>query len=56
MYELFSEHHRGKGEAEDSISFAKSALLNYSAIFGDSNVRVAESYYKLAMLLTGYGR
>jgi hypothetical protein len=34
----------------------KSSLLNYSAIFGDQNAIVANSYYKLALLLIGYNR
>jgi hypothetical protein len=41
MYELFWEHHKAKGEVEDSINFCKSALLNYSAVFGDNSLKVA---------------
>ena len=56
MYHIFAEHHKAKGEVEDSINFIKSSLLNYSALFGDQNVIVANSYYKLALLLIGYNR
>jgi hypothetical protein len=56
MYELFSEHHKSKGEVEDSISFMKSSLLNYSALFGDFTLPVPDSYYKLSVLLTGFNR
>lgn len=41
LYQLFSQHHKAKGEAEDSINFMKSSLLNYSAIYGDNNLLVA---------------
>ncbi len=34
----------------------KSSLLNYSAIFGDQNIIVANNYYRLATLLIGYNR
>lgn len=56
MYRIFSDYHKEKGEVEDSINFMKSSLLNYSAIFGDQNVILADSYYKLATLLVGYNR
>jgi hypothetical protein len=56
MYHIFSDHHKSKGEIEDSINFMKSSLVNYSALFGDSNITVADSYYKLALLFIGYNR
>lgn len=56
MYQIFSDHHKSKGEVEDSINFMKSALLNYSAILGDQNIAVANSYFNLAKLLMEYNR
>lgn len=34
----------------------KSSLLNYSAIYGDNNLKVAENYYKLATLCADFKR
>jgi hypothetical protein len=56
LYELFSRHHKAKGQVEDSISFMRSSILNISAMSGDSNHIIVDKFYEMYQLLMSVGR
>lgn len=49
LYDIFSSYHLGNNEIEDSITFAKSSLVNIFKVCGTNHEKTSEAYYNLAL-------
>lgn len=56
LYDLFSSYHLGCLEFEDSITFAKSSLVNILKVCGTAHDKTSECYYNLALCYIRAGK